>query len=84
MDAVQRAPDLFPVLRALVDRSDCKGQFLILGSAAPALLNQVGESPLGRAATLEIPGLVIDEITDRALEQNSRQTIDQKADSQEN
>ena len=64
IDEVQRAPDLFPVLRALVDRSNRKGQFLILGSAAPALLNQVGESLLGRAATMEVPGLGLDEITD--------------------
>ena len=71
IDEVQRAPDLFPVLRALVDRSDRKGQFLILGSAAPALLNQVGESLLGRAATLEVPGLGIDETSDEFADETT-------------
>lgn len=79
IDEVQRAPDLFSVLRALVDRSDRKGQFLILGSAAPALLNQVGESLLGRAATLEIPGFGLDEtadtVADEAADESTVETI---------
>lgn len=31
MDEVERRPDLFPVLRVLVDRRDAPAQFLILG-----------------------------------------------------
>src|SRR5213593_2487236 len=38
IDEVQRRPDLFPVLRVLVDRPESKARFLILGSASPHLL----------------------------------------------
>lgn len=37
IDEIQRAPDLFPVLRVLVDRTDAPARFLLLGSAAPVL-----------------------------------------------
>jgi uncharacterized protein len=47
IDEVQNAPGLFAVLRTLVDRSDRKGQFLLLGSASPALLRQSSESLFG-------------------------------------
>jgi hypothetical protein len=53
IDEVQRHPGLFPVLRVLIDRSDAPGQFLLLGSASPALLRQAGEPLLGRAETVE-------------------------------
>ena len=56
IDEVQRRPGLFPVLRVLIDRSDAPGQFLLLGSASPALLRQAGESLLGRVETLEVGG----------------------------
>ena len=38
IDDVQLAPGLFPVLRVLIDQSPANGQFLLLGSASPALL----------------------------------------------
>ena len=47
IDEVQRRPGLFPLLRVLMDRSDAPGQYLLLGSASPALLRQAGESLLG-------------------------------------
>ena len=59
VDEVQRAPDLFPLLRVLVDEriraGETAGQFLLLGSAAPDLLRQSGESLAGRIAYLELP-----------------------------
>ena len=48
IDEVQLMPSLFPLLRVLMDRTDAPGQFLLLGSASPALLSQAGESLLGR------------------------------------
>ena len=56
IDEVQRVPALFPQLRVLIDRSDAPGQFLLLGSASPALLRQAGESLLGRVETIEVAG----------------------------
>lgn len=63
IDEVQLKPDLFPLLRVLMDRSDAPGQFLLLGSASPALLRQAGESLLGRAEAIEVGGFDLLEIT---------------------
>ncbi len=62
IDEVQRHPGLFPLLRVLIDRSDAPGQYLLLGSASPALLRQAGESLLGRVETLEVGGFDLREI----------------------
>jgi predicted AAA+ superfamily ATPase len=62
IDEVQRRPELFPALRVLIDRSDAPGQFLLLGSASPALLRQAGESLLGRSETIEVAGFDLAEV----------------------
>ena len=49
LDEVQRRPELFPILRVLVDASK-ERNFLILGSASPELLRQSSESLAGRIA----------------------------------
>ena len=54
IDEVQRAPELFPLLRVLIDRSNRPGQFLLLGSASPHLLHQTSESLLGRVEVIEV------------------------------
>lgn len=66
IDEVQRRPGLFPVLRVLIDRSDTPGQFLLLGSASPALLRQAGESLLGRVETIEVGGFDLHEVCGNA------------------
>ena len=35
LDEIQRVPDLFPVLRSVMDEKKQNGQFIILGSASP-------------------------------------------------
>jgi predicted AAA+ superfamily ATPase len=59
IDEIQRQPQLFPVLRSLIDQGRRKGQtarrFLLLGSASLGLLQQSGESLAGRIAYLELP-----------------------------
>ncbi len=62
VDEVQRQPELFPLLRVLVDRPDARTRFLILGSASPALLRQTSESLAGRIETLEIGPFSLDEV----------------------
>jgi len=65
IDEVQHAPDLFKVLRVLIDRDDrisVPGQYLLLGSASPALLRQAGESLAGRLEVVEVAGFDIEEV----------------------
>ncbi len=61
IDEVQHAPELFKVLRVLVDRSDNAARFLLLGSASPALLRQSSESLAGRIEVIEAGGFTLDE-----------------------
>lgn len=61
LDEIHRAPDLFPVLRGLIDagrrRGRRVGRFLLLGSAGLDLLRQSGESLAGRIRYLELTPL---------------------------
>ncbi|MDD4554391.1 MAG: ATP-binding protein [Bacteroidales bacterium] len=62
IDEIQRRPDLFPVMRSMIDRDRNPGRFIILGSASPELLKQSSESLAGRIAYTELTGLLIPEI----------------------
>lgn len=62
IDEVQRRPELFPVLRVLVDLPQSQARFLILGSASPELLRQSSESLAGRIVYHELAGLALDEV----------------------
>ncbi len=61
IDEIQRRPDLFPVLRVLVDR-DPKRRFLILGSASRDLLSQGSETLAGRISFMELGGFALHDI----------------------
>ena len=62
IDEIQRAPELFPLLRVLVDRRPLPARFFILGSASGALLRQSSESLAGRVETVRMGGFTLDEI----------------------
>jgi len=68
LDEIQRKPELFPILRGIIDQNRRNGisnaQFLILGSASIELLRQSTESLAGRIAYLELGTLTFDEIKD--------------------
>ncbi|HET9065714.1 MAG TPA: ATP-binding protein [Gemmatimonadales bacterium] len=49
IDEVQRAPGLFLAVKAVVDRVDRPGQYLLSGSAQPRIRDGVGDSLVGRA-----------------------------------
>ena len=68
LDEIQRLPDIFPVLRVLVDRPDSPAQFLILGSASPELLRQSSESLAGRIAYHELEPFVLNEVGEEAFD----------------
>lgn len=54
LDEIQRVPDLFPVLRSVLDAGGGSGQVLLLGSASKELLRQSSESLAGRICYLEL------------------------------
>ncbi len=62
IDEIQRRPELFPVLRVLVDRPEASARFLILGSASPELLQQTSETLAGRIAFHPLDGFSLDEV----------------------
>jgi predicted AAA+ superfamily ATPase len=62
IDEIQRYPDLFAVLRVLVDRPRLPARFMILGSASPGLLQQSSESLAGRIIYHQLNGFAVDEI----------------------
>ncbi|MBY0575329.1 MAG: ATP-binding protein [Gallionellaceae bacterium] len=62
LDEIQRQPELFPVLRTLIDGARRPGRFLLLGSASPQLLRQASESLAGRISFHELAPFDIGEI----------------------
>ena len=62
IDEIQRAPELFQVLRVLVDREDNPARFLILGSASRDLIGQSSETLAGRISYVEVAPFSIAEV----------------------
>lgn len=62
IDEAQRMPELFPVLRVLVDQDRSPGRFLLLGSASPELTGLGVESLAGRIALVELGPLSLGEV----------------------
>lgn len=54
IDEAQRYPELFPLLRGVIDKKRVNGSFVLTGSAQPALIRQAGESLAGRLGLLEL------------------------------
>jgi predicted AAA+ superfamily ATPase len=62
IDEVQRRPDLFELLRVLVDRPGNPSRFLLLGSASPQLVKGVSESLAGRLGFVDLSGFDLSEV----------------------
>jgi predicted AAA+ superfamily ATPase len=62
IDEVQRRPELFELLRVLVDRSGRNARFLLLGSASPHLVKGVSESLAGRIGFVDLAGFQLGEV----------------------
>lgn len=77
LDEVQRVPELFQILRGVIDRRRREGlksgQFLILGSASLELLKQSSETLAGRIAFKELSGLTVSEIA--GTDQNQPESL---------
>jgi uncharacterized protein len=69
LDEIQRLPEIFPVLRVLVDRDRRPARFLVLGSASPELLRQSSESLAGRIAYHHLPGIRVREVAAERIDE---------------
>lgn len=76
LDEIQRVPELFQILRGVIDRRRREGlrigQFLILGSASLDLLKQSSESLAGRIAYKELSGFTVAEIDNKTAKDFDR------------
>jgi len=71
IDEAQQKPELFPVLRVLIDQKRTPGRFLILGSASPDLKRQASESLAGRIAYHELSPFTLAEVGGRDPNQST-------------
>lgn len=62
IDEVQRKPELFPLLRVLLDREPSPATFLLLGSASPEVVRGTSESLAGRVELIEMGGFALSEV----------------------
>lgn len=62
LDEVQRRPELWELLRVLVDRPGSASRFLLLGSASPALVRGVAETLAGRVGFVDLGGFSLREV----------------------
>ncbi|GAB4399237.1 MAG: ATP-binding protein [Anaerolineales bacterium] len=67
IDEIQRRPELFPLLRALVDRDPLPARFLILGSASLDLMKAASESLAGRVEIIPVSGFALSELGAAAI-----------------
>ncbi|MBL7974053.1 MAG: ATP-binding protein [Candidatus Kapabacteria bacterium] len=70
LDEIQTMPDIFPLLRSLVDDNRKPGRFILLGSASPALLQSSSETLAGRIATIKMEPIHYRELTKGILMEN--------------
>lgn len=66
IDEIQRMPDLFPLLRHLVDQETSR-KFVILGSASRDLIRQSSESLAGRIAYCPLGGFRLSDVQPKEL-----------------
>ncbi len=64
LDEIQRKPELFPLLRSLIDEGGRPGMYLILGSASRDLIRQSSESLAGRISFKSLTPFLWQEIAE--------------------
>ncbi|GAB4345143.1 MAG: ATP-binding protein [Desulfobulbaceae bacterium] len=68
IDEAQEFPDLFKVLRGVIDQDrKAAGRFLLTGSSSPQIVKGLSESLAGRLATIELWPFKAAELYDRPL-----------------
>jgi len=67
LDEIQQVPQLFNVLRVVVDDPQVQGRFLVLGSASPTIIKGVSESLAGRIHFIELGGFSLEEAGQQSM-----------------
>lgn len=62
IDEIQLMPELFSVLRVVVDNPQNRCRFLILGSASPQVIKKTSETLAGRVEFIDMAGFNLQEI----------------------
>ena len=62
IDEIQQRPELFGLLRSVVDKSKEKCQFIILGSASPDIIQKSGQTLAGRIHYIFLPPFSLTEV----------------------
>ncbi len=62
IDEIQILPELFSVLRVVVDKPENQCRFLILGSASPDIIRNVSETLAGRIEFVDMSGFDLTEL----------------------
>ncbi len=65
LDEIQRKPEIFPLIRSLVDEWGSNGSFVVLGSASRDLLRQSSESLAGRISYKHLTPFLWSEINEK-------------------
>ena len=68
LDEIHRLPDIFILLRGLIDQNRQAGRFILLGSASPDLLKNTSESLAGRISYIEMHPFHYREIASISME----------------
>ena len=64
LDEIQRVPELFTVLKGIMDENKQNGQLIILGSASPDLIRQSSETLAGRVSYFELTPFLLKEVSE--------------------
>lgn len=62
LDEIQRKKELFPILRAMIDKNRQPARFILLGSASPELIRDSSESLAGRIYYKELTPFHLSEL----------------------
>lgn len=62
IDEIQQRPELFGLLRSVADKSREKGQFIILGSASPDIIQKAGQTLAGRVHYVFLTPFTLQEV----------------------
>jgi len=62
IDEIQLKPELFAVLRSIIDQNRVNGKFIVLGSASRDLIQQSSETLAGRIAYIHLTPFLINEL----------------------